>query len=322
MDNPISFLHSALCKLSEGTPLKKLQQDYQKISQSYKHSNFSLPFSPSLCLSYAMARMPATLYAQIKVWKEFEKEISNQDTSFSLVDLGSGPGTSLWALAKKNWVKKITLMEKSTPFIDLSKQLATANNYVQSSHFKVKYLQGDISTDSIPSADIVLASYCLNELPDKKNKIKNIWQAAKQYIVLIEPGTPENFQKMLSIRNFFISHGATIVAPCPGNIQCPLEKVKDTWCHFRTKLPRHKNHIYIKSAKLPFEEEPYFYLIAKKNKSISTTSVKKRIISAVRKTKIEASTLLCTQQGLEKFSISKKEKLYKLFIKKHWGDTL
>lgn len=323
MDDPLFFLQQTLCKLSQGIALKSLQKAYTQISTSYQSSNFSLDFSPLLCLSYALARMPATLSVQKQVWQEFQKQAPVENESFSITDIGSGPGTSFWTLLRKKWVKQLILIEKQKNFIDLSKKILQESPPIEPYASKIKYINSNLSKSIIPKADIIFSSYYLNETSNLQHNIENIWQACQKYIVLIEPGTPANFERLLFIRNFLINKGAVILAPCPGNIPCPLANKSKTWCHFRVKLPRYRNHIYIKSAKHAFEEEPYFYLIAKKSSAFAPSLLEKnRILSSIRKTKIGAETLLCTPNGIEKITVSKKEKLYKTLIKKKWGETL
>ncbi len=319
----LSFLHKSLNSLAERIPLKELRKSYEFLSDSYKSPKSPLQFSPLICLSYAIARMPATLSVQEKIWKIFQEQITLKNTPLSLVDVGAGPGTILWSLPNKTWIKNLTLVEKNSSFITLSKKIAKENPYIKNKELDITYIQQDISTSPIPSADIIFASYWLNEMKHIDKIIENIWQAAEKYIIIIEPGTPLGFKNILKARQFFINKGALIIAPCPGNISCPLKDHSTMWCHFRTRLPRHKNHAYIKSANLSFEEEPYSYLIVQKKIDISSFSTKNRIISSVKKTKLGAETLICTSENLQQLVVLKKEKAsYKHLLKKKWGDSI
>ena len=113
-------------------------------------------------------------------------------------------------------------------------------------------------------ADLVFLSYVLTELPeaDLGKALDRLWDAARQALVIVEPGTPEGYALILKIRAHLLKAGARIAAACPHDLDCPL---KDTaqWCHMSARVERTSLHRKIKSdAALGYEDEKFSYLVA------------------------------------------------------------
>ena len=111
------------------------------------------------------------------------------------------------------------------------------------------------------SFDLVTASYLLNELaaPAALALLSRAWSQTTGALVLVEPGTPADYDRMMVFRGHLIELGATILAPCPHDRPCPM---RDDWCHFAVRLPRSAAHRAAKGAKRGFEDEKFTYLVA------------------------------------------------------------
>ena len=110
----------------------------------------------------------------------------------------------------------------------------------------------------------MVCSYALNEcLPEtRRDIVAKAWQATKETLVLIEPGTPLGFSAIKTARTQLIKEGGFLVAPCTHENACPL--TEGDWCHFSARLERLPFHRKIKDAQLGYEDEKYSYLIVSK----------------------------------------------------------
>tara|TARA_R110002095_G_scaffold129785_1_gene112536 strand:- start:1783 stop:2751 length:969 start_codon:yes stop_codon:yes gene_type:complete len=266
-------------------------------------------------LSYLATRVPAT-YA---VCEEVLGRLAQYDFEFSsLLDLGAGPGTaSICAKYIFPELEKITLMDQDKDFkIFAESFLKNAN------HTDPLYELTDISTVSkFPPTDLVIFSYSLNELSEKSasHTLHNAWLATKSALIIVEPGTSKAFKGLKKRRQELIDYGAHILAPCPHDKACPLSD--NDWCHFSVRLERTTLHKYIKDATLPYEDEKFSYLIALKG--VQKTPSVPRIIKKPRKRPGHVIFDLCTENGLQQETLSKKDKaLYKEAQKLKWGDCL
>ncbi len=261
-------------------------------------------------LSYLATRVPAT-YA---VCEQVFGRLAEYDLEFSsLLDLGSGPGTA--AICAKYIfpeLEKLTLIDQDKAF------KVFAESFLELAK-PIYHLQDLTQVSTFPPHDLVTLSYALNELSDKKasSVVHKAWLATKSALVIVEPGTPKAFKGLKTLREELINYGAHILAPCPHNTTCPMDE--DDWCHFSVRLERTSLHQYIKQASLNYEDEKFCYVIAMKNKDLQPAPA--RLIKKPRKRPGHILFDLCTPNGLQQETLSKKDKtIYKVAQKLTWGD--
>ena len=100
------------------------------------------------------------------------------------------------------------------------------------------------------------------ELPQTslESLIKRAYDSAQQVLVIIEPGTPRGYKRLLKIRQWLLGWGAHILAPCSHHGLCPIKG--EDWCHFSVRLSRSILHRTLKKGEIPYEDEKFSYLIA------------------------------------------------------------
>lgn len=263
---------------------------------------------------YSLVRMPATFGAVSFVLKQ----ISNLYPDISIknaLDVGAGTGAASWAASEIFPKIKINAIEKEKAMCDVGQHLMKNANF----HFP-SWTDGDVLTLSNKNdSDLVIASYVLNELSEKDQikAIENLWNATKNFLILIDPGTPDVFSHFQKYRDFFIKKGAFIVAPCPHRQSCPL--AENDWCHFSCRIQRTKKHIYAKSAELPYEDEKFCYLILSKH---PVPTYPARILRHPQIHSGHICLSLCQNDGqFVNKNVSKKEgDIYKKAKKSSWGD--
>lgn len=262
--------------------------------------------------AYVVYRMPATYAVNVRVLNEVNDRIGHMNIE-SLLDLGSGPGTAIWA-AREVFpdIATFTLVEQDAELIAMSKRLADG--------LKLDWKQQDIiKQDSFAAHDLVILSYVVNELSQEEMSklIERAWSAANKLLVVIEPGTPVGFDRIRLIRQQVIDLGGFVVAPCPHAHECPMGK--GDWCHFSQRLERSRMHRQIKKAELSYEDEKFSYIV------MSKSAVELPQARVLRHPQIHSGHRqfeLCTQDGLQSKIISKRDgDLYKQSKKLEWGDA-
>ncbi|MBO7333169.1 MAG: methyltransferase domain-containing protein [Alphaproteobacteria bacterium] len=264
---------------------------------------------------YSLFRMPATFGAVSFVLKQLSFLYPNTDIK-NCLDVGAGTGAVSWAVAEMFPKTEILAVEKEKAMRDIGKHLMTQAEF---SPFPV-WQEGDIlNLSDKPSADLVVCSYVLNELSekDKKTALTNLWNNTKNFLVLIDPGTPDVFLSFKKYRDFFIEKGAFIVAPCPHTHTCPI--LENDWCHFSCRIPRTKIHRQIKGGELAYEDEKFCYLILSKNPTPEYTA---RILRHPQIHNGHLTVTLCQNDGgiTEKTIYKKEGDIYKKARKSSWGD--
>jgi len=293
----------------------------QELTQSYKAGAFSRPPIQSAAhrAAYLTGRLPATYAANWRVLDEIRRLAPLAEIR-SLLDLGAGPGTTLFAAAEIfPALRQATELESSAEWLKLGKQIAA-----ESAHAvlrEAEWIQQDLQAkfDGRPH-DLVAISYTLGELAPKvaEAQLDRAWSLAKQFLVVIEPGTPRGFSVVLTARAAMISAGAHILAPCPHSCACPMAGTRD-WCHFAQRVERSSLHRQLKAAALGYEDEKFSYVVASRN---SFPQVQARIVRHPQKHSGHVRLSLCAGEGLETRTVTRSDKQnYKLARQAHWGEA-
>lgn len=273
-------------------------------------------------LAYIGVRLPAT-YAAIKACLLEIKTLFPDSEILSLLDLGSGPGTALWAATTVYpTINKATLVERDKEFSLIGKKLAqkSSNPLISNTNWLNLDLNSDfLNNENISLYDLVTISYALGEIPSEiqKNVLTQAWKATNNFLLVLEPGTVKGFHNIIAARNFLIDLGANIVAPCPHKETCPM--LENDWCHFPARVERSSFHRRAKEGTLSYEDEKFSYIIVSKH---LVSSYNSRIIRHPLKRPGHIHLDLCTANSLSRITVSQKNKAsYKMARKISWGDT-
>jgi len=316
------YLSAAISQFRSGAGSSAVAAASRELTRRYKSASFATPAVNSSAdrSAYLAARFPATFAANFRVLSELRRLAPQVEIS-TLLDLGAGPGTSSFAAAEiLSGLASATLVEADPQWIHLGKQLAN-----HSSHTTVRnaqWLQRDLRDPAgLPVHDAVVMSYALGELASAalEQVLGRAWRSAKNFLVIIEPGTKRGFAAVNAARTFLIQQGAGLLAPCPHRKACPMAAAGD-WCHFSQRLERTAEHRHIKGASLGYEDEKFSYLIGTR---LQLPPAQARIVRHPQKHSGHIQLELCTQAGvLEKTTVTKSNKdAYKRARQVEWGDA-
>jgi ribosomal protein RSM22 (predicted rRNA methylase) len=294
------------------------------ISQDYRsgHASHMAIKSREDVAAYLLARMPAT-FAAVSAALSAACELVPSFEPASFLDLCAGPGTASFA-ALGAWpaLAELTLIDESSLLLEAARRLAETSDMPALRGAKLIRAPLGAAFDRLPHADLVVMSYALVELPDSEiaDTAQRIWALADGLAVLVEPGTPEGFRRILLCRAALIAAGAKLIAPCPHCGPCPMQS--PDWCHFSERLPRSREHRLVKEASLPFEDEPYTYLVFARCPAEIVPEA--RIVSRVRVSKVDVSYRVCAQAGrlADRVAPRRDHEAYARLRRAAWGDAL
>jgi len=310
-------LTKALAGLLDGVSRKELAAAAQKLSAGYRQGATSQAIvTPAQATAYAVARMPATYAACAAVLSRLAEAVPDFAPS-SLLDVGAGTGAASWA-AVGQWpaITSVTMLDHNPQLRTLARKLTDADFGRPSPFAAVEILSGDLGGEK-PKADLVVASYVLAELEQEKvaSAAVDLWRSAHGALALIEPGTPDGFARIRSARAALITVGAHVAAPCTHDNACPM--TGEDWCHFSQRLPRSRDHMLLKEASVPFEDERYSYVVVMREKVTSGA----RILAPPLEAKPGLTFKLCEEDGLRaQFVASRDKDEYRRVRKRGWGD--
>jgi len=305
-------LTKSLAALLDGVSRKELAAAAQKMSEGYRQGATSQSIvTPAQAVAYAVARMPATHAACAAVFARIAA-VMPDFAPVRLLDVGAGTGAASWA-AVGQWpnISSVIMLDHNPQLRVLARKLADSGPLAAA-----EILSGDLGVEK-PRADLVVASYVLAELPEASASAtaRHLWADAPRMLVLIEPGTPDGFARIRKARAALIDEGAHVAAPCTHDNVCPLSG--EDWCHFSQRLPRSRDHMLLKEARVPFEDERYSYVVVTREKVASGA----RILATPLEAKPGLTFKLCDENGLRVQFVARRDKdEYRRMRKRDWGD--
>lgn len=318
MDLPIE-LKSASEKLLVRYKQAQLKKIVQDLSDRYRNESGTGKVLLSKDIEsavYALVRMPAT-YGAVSDALKYALEYFDGRIN-SLLDVGAGSGAATWAVSNLVDLERVTCIEREGSMRRVGETLMKEGNYTLPS---VRWVSSDLTTSKITnSADLVVSSYVMNEMAKKDRQfvLDSLWNATEKMLLIVEPGTPAGFSLLRDSRDYLLSKGAHIVAPCPHEFACRL--AEDDWCHFTCRVQRSKIHKMLKDADVPYEDEKYSYMAFVKEEC---TRAPARILRHPYIDKGQISLELCTKNDNRSAVVKKKDgSLFKIARKAKHGDSI
>ncbi|XVF10349.1 hypothetical protein REPUB_Repub07fG0175100 [Reevesia pubescens] len=271
-------------------PLKSLEQSKRwKIKSAY--GDIGLTYRDDETVAYVASRMPAVYSACYRVLSEVRRRLPGFLPT-KVLDFGAGTGSAFWAM-REVWpksVEKVNIVEPSQSMQRAGQSLIQGlkNLPLIHSYTSLQSLTKEIRK-SEREHNLVIASYVLGEIPSLKDRItivRQLWNLTRDVLVLVEPGTPHGFNIISQMRSHILwmerrkcrkakvnkedskdlidlRSGAFIVAPCPHDGNCPLEK-SGKYCHFVQRLQRTTSQRAYKRTKgdslRGFEDEKFSFV--------------------------------------------------------------
>jgi ribosomal protein RSM22 (predicted rRNA methylase) len=297
-------LKAGLDRLANGVSRKAIAERAAIQSRTYRAGGGSYGIATADdVLAYAFARLPATYAAVVAVFNAMH-EMLPAFRPHSMLDVGAGPGTAAFAaVAAFEPLGDIRLIDANASLRDLALTLmagadsATLRQVANQAADGRSYRHGNALTllTGAEPADLVVASYAAGEIADGEiaRFTQALWAATAGALAIVEPGTPEGFRRILRMRGELIAAGAYVAAPCPHARACPLQA--PDWCHFAQRLPRSRDHLRVKGAEVPFEDEKFSYVVLSR---CTPQSIDARVLAPPKISKSAATTKLCTDGGV------------------------
>lgn len=315
------LLRRAIDRAVTGVPLADLAAAAAMLSQRYRDERRDGTLhvdSRQTALAYLAVRLPAT-YAAVRASFAAIAQARADFAPKTMLDIGAGPGTALWAAADC-WpdLADALLVETSPIFKACGEELAAGAPLPP-----VTWHLADAAAaalDGLPR-DLVTLSYVLNELAaDVRPKmLDRLWRMTADTLVIVEPGTPTGWQLILAARRQLIESGAHVVAPCPHAAACPLHT--PDWCHFAERVARSRLHRQAKGAEVPWEDEKFSYVALSRKPAPAAGA---RVIARSRKGSGRVTLKLCRPDGTagDQLFSRRDGDAYKRAARSDWGSSL
>lgn len=314
-------LRQAVDHVLEGVKLPALQQAAEMLSRRYRAETRDgrLHLADDMAAkAYLATRLPAT-YAAVRASMEKVAEVRPDFSPHNLLDVGAGPGTALWA-ARDCWdsLARAALVEASPAIRAVGGELVR-----HAAPVEADYIAANVAArfPEMPPADLVTLAYVLDELaPDEIGPlVDRLWHLTGDILLIVEPGTPAGWRRILQARARLIAAGAHLVAPCPHAQDCPL--AAPDWCHFSRRVARSRLHRLAKGGEVPWEDEKFIFLAAAKTPAQGPAA---RVLSPPQASSGMVRLKLCDTGGAagERLLTRRDGTQFKAARKLDWGDAV
>jgi ribosomal protein RSM22 (predicted rRNA methylase) len=317
---PADTLRSSLAGLLDGLPPKAAAQAVERLIANYRGAtptHAPILRDRSDVAAYAAYRMPATFEAVCAALEAFADAVPDWVPG-SHVDVGGGTGAATWAVnATWEGTRPVTVLDWAEPALALGREIAAANPELAGAAWQRSRIGAALT---IESTDLVTVSYVLGELTEAdRASVVDAAASAARAVVIIEPGTPDGYTRVLAARERLIGAGFHVAAPCPHSAACPIVPGQD-WCHFSARVARSSLHRQVKGGSLPYEDEKFSYVAATRFPPAPAPS---RIVRKPQIRKGQVLLDLCEpDEALRRETVTKRHgPLYKAARDAEWGDA-
>ncbi|MFI8822823.1 small ribosomal subunit Rsm22 family protein [Streptomyces sp. NPDC053431] len=308
-------LRGALGAVLDGLPPRQAARAVERLIANYRGAtptDAPVLRDRSDVAAYAAYRMPATFEAVSSALYALA-DAAPDWTPATHTDVGGGTGAASWAVAE-TWqgAARTTVLDWAEPALAIGEELARG---VFEAEWRRERIGGALK---LADTDLVTVSYVLNELTeaDRTALVTEAARAARA-VVVVEPGTPDGYERIIAARTLLVEAGFTVAAPCPHSGACPIVPGTD-WCHFAARVSRSSLHRRVKGGSLPYEDEKYSYVAA------TRFPVRPAAARITRKPQIRKGQVLldlCGPEGLGRETVTKRHgPLYKQARDAEWGD--
>ncbi|MFI2435713.1 small ribosomal subunit Rsm22 family protein [Streptomyces sp. NPDC018693] len=318
--SPAETLRAALDQLLDGLPPRQAAQAVERLIANYRGTTPT--DAPILrdradVAAYAAYRMPATFEA-VRSALEALAQAAPGWAPDSHLDVGGGTGAATWAVAA-TWdaERPVTVLDWAEPALALGRELAAGQPALRDVRWQRARIGG---SPALPETDLVTVSYVLNELStsDRTALVEAVAAAARAAVVIVEPGTPDGYGRIIEARDRLITAGFHIAAPCPHSAACPIAPGTD-WCHFSARVSRSSLHRQVKGGSLAYEDEKFSYVAATR---LPVTPAPARVVRRPQIRKGQVLLDLCeAEEQLRRTTVTRRHgDLYKAARDAEWGD--
>ncbi|MFH8987174.1 small ribosomal subunit Rsm22 family protein [Streptomyces sp. NPDC017940] len=323
--SPAETLRTALAGLLEDLPPKAAAQAVDRLITNYRGTTPT--GAPVLrdradVTAYAAYRMPATFEAARSALAALAAAAPADWSPAGHTDIGGGTGAATWAVdAVWPGGRPVTVLDWAEPALALGREIAAAHPDLAGARWQRARISAALD---VPATALVTVSYVLGELTadDRAAVVDAAARAATDAVVVIEPGTPDGYARVIAARDRLVDAGYRVAAPCPHSSACPIVTGED-WCHFSVRVARSSLHRQVKGGSLAYEDEKFSYVAAVRDTAVPALPAARRVVRRPQIRKGQVLLDLCEAEGgLRRETVTKRHGgLYREARGTAWGDA-
>ena len=222
--------------LSE-SEFKKLLLKISSNFTSHREKIEKYVLSPEMVSAYALFYVPTNYPKLFFLMNQLPIEIREVIKKCDFIDIGTGPGTYLLSFLdfieeKISVNQRVFGIDQSGLMLEQAKKMIDGFFPDLSDSIKFKKNRKELSLElkEEKNKKILFFGHSLNEMGVTEAR-KWVDDFDPHFVSFIEPGTPDTFKSILSMRKIMKEKGYKILYPCSSlDLGCPMEGTQD-WCH-------------------------------------------------------------------------------------------
>ncbi|WP_043350723.1 small ribosomal subunit Rsm22 family protein [Beutenbergia cavernae] len=276
--------------------------------------------APDDVAGYLTTRMPATFAAVAAALDQVSDAVPTLEPR-SVLDLGAGTGAATWAAREVfGSLERATLVDYAPEALAVAARLLRASDLDVTTTTAPLTRAGSGADDGVAGPDLAVCAFVLGELTEQARDAVVDSAMLAPTVLLVEPGTPAGYRRILRARGRLLDAGWHLAAPCPHELACPLASVEGEWCHAAVRLPRTREHRAAKGGERGYEDEKFSYVAA------TRLPVRLPAARVLRHPQVRTGHVrleLCEADGAARgVTVSKRQgTLYRAARKAAWGDA-
>lgn len=316
---PTGVAH-AIEAITSGSSAARTAEGRHLLTEAYRSGQAPDLQGDDHIAAYLQARMPATYAATLAAFRAVSIRVPAWSPA-SVLDLGTGPGTALYA-ARAVWpsIERMTGVDRTPTILQTARKIARRSGDEVAA--ATTWIEAGIETDvHFGLHDLVVCSYSFGELEAdmRREAIARIAAFRGAIVVIVEPGTIRGYEAVMEARTALLERERHLLAPCPTEARCPMQQLSGRWCHFSTRLERDRAHREAKGGTLSYEDEKFSYVAAGPEPHLALA----RVVGHPRKHGGFVELELCTDDHIERRIVSRKQgDRYAEARRLRWGDEL
>lgn len=211
-----------LTHLTESDHVRNIKELTEKFTTK-RHSLDDYLSSEALVSSYAYFYLPTNVPKFHFVFQFLPMALQEMILSSPFIDMGSGPGTFLYALLLLKKMRGLSF-DQDIYCIDKSALMLSQAKKIIDSHFENVSLKILSSYKEERSDAVLFFGHSLNEMGIEEG-LGLIDKINPRVVFFIEPATKEFFNEIKKLRAA-LKEKYQIYYPCPSSDECP-----SSWCH-------------------------------------------------------------------------------------------
>lgn len=203
--------------------LKRLNEIFTQERQSLE----SYPESRELVSAYTMFYMSTNIPKLAFILDKLSPKLKEAMASSTFIDIGTGPGTYLWAWWDyfEGQVGSLYGIDRSSLMLEQARVCAD------------KLFEKRLSVTLLPQlpplgkeAKTLFFGHSLDEMGIAEG-VKLIERVSPEHVIALGPGTSDYFKSSLELRSVLLGKGYHLHYPCTHSETCPLLSREGDWCH-------------------------------------------------------------------------------------------